>query len=212
MAALASPYVERRAPITASRNSPVIYICNPIAEASLAYIRRIPFNRIIVCNELILKLCHLNIPARLCIIKQRRAASPAMRIVMHYLLFLKQLTVFIQPFYNVRVRVHYEFALPRCFGKQSVFRNRLKNRQPVTAARCIVVVTECACCMNYTCAVLGSNIVGTRNVKRFFIRLYKRHHLLILNILKLFALVFGKHLIIVSESLACKLLAYIIYR
>ncbi len=131
---------------------------------------------------------------------------------MHYLFFLEQLTVFMQPFYNIRIRIHYEFALPRCLGKQAVFRDRLKNRQTVTAAGSIVVVTECARCMNYTCAVLGSNIVGTRNVKRFLICLYKRHHLLILNIFKLFALVFGKHLIIVSESLACKLLAYIIYR
>ena len=82
MTAFASPDRDRRAPVSGTGDRPVFDFCQPVAETLFADIFRIPVDCIIVCNELILQLGHFDIPGWLCIINQRRIASPAVRIVM----------------------------------------------------------------------------------------------------------------------------------
>ena len=126
MAAIfAHPNVQRRAPITATREGPIIQIFKPIAEALFPDVIRIPMHLLILCHHLIAELRHIDVPRRLRIIDQRGAATPAMRIIMFNFLFRIEFAVFAQILEHLRIGIHHESAFIRAFCKFALFIDRI---------------------------------------------------------------------------------------
>ncbi len=81
-AALALPYVKRRAPVTVPGDTPVLDIFQPVAETPLADGLRNPVDRLVIAHQIVPHRRHLDKPGLPCIVDQRRVAAPAERIVM----------------------------------------------------------------------------------------------------------------------------------
>ena len=77
----ALPDIERRAPVAVSRDRPVLNVLNPVAEASLADGLRHPVDFLIVPHEVVAHRSHLDEPGLARIVDERRAAAPAVRVV-----------------------------------------------------------------------------------------------------------------------------------
>ncbi len=144
MSAVAAPDRNRRAPVSRSGNSPVLNICDPVAEALLAYEWREPVDAVVVGNQVILQLAHFDVPAWLSIVDQRRAAAPAVWIVMLQLCLGVDFVLIGQPFddFYVQAFLHNKMTFPRCRRVASSLVYRLQHRQFVFAAALVVVFAE----------------------------------------------------------------------
>ena len=77
MAALALPDVQRRAPVAVPADGPILDVLQPVPEAALANALREPFHHIVVGNELLLHVGHLDVPGLPGVVDQGRIAAPA---------------------------------------------------------------------------------------------------------------------------------------
>ena len=211
--AFTAPDWNRSSPISGSGNCPVLDFCQPVAETLLADKRRVPVHGVVVLYQLILQLAHLDIPARLCIVYQRSAASPAVRIVVDHLLLGVYLILPCQILENLNIQAifHYEAAGPWSLGKSTLLVYRSCKRNVVAATCVVVVFTKCISGMNQTGTILGADIIRTCNEERLLVsvfHLYERHELLIFLILQIltlhgfqnFILAFSQHLVCQSLS------------
>ena len=80
--ALALPDIQRSSPITVPADAPILDIFKPVPKTLLSNTLRDPVDRIIVCDQIILYLRHLDEPRFPRIVKQRRITSPAVWITM----------------------------------------------------------------------------------------------------------------------------------
>src|SRR5579884_2419083 len=74
------PYRQRSTPVTLTRQCPVNVALQPVAEATVLDVRRLPVDRLVGGEQLILDLTGCDVPGRLGVVEQRRVTTPAMRI------------------------------------------------------------------------------------------------------------------------------------
>ena len=80
MTAFANPDGKRSSPIPLARDTPVDYVIQEVSHSSFLDIIGNPIDGIVVPHQVVVELCHLDEPARPCVIDERGVASPAMRI------------------------------------------------------------------------------------------------------------------------------------
>ena len=81
-AVLTLPDIERSSPVTVTGDTPVLNIFQPVSKTSLTDGLRNPVYRLIVGNEVVTNLCHLDEPGLSCVVDERCIASPAVWILM----------------------------------------------------------------------------------------------------------------------------------
>ena len=177
MAAFTSPDRDRCSPVSVSGYRPVVDVFEPVSESLFSYEIREPVDHVVVCNELILELCHFYIPARLSIVKERSAASPAVRIVVLHLFLRIDLVLCCEPLYYIYVKAvfHYESALPRSICVFALFIYRIHYRKIISPACVVVIFTESRCSVYDTCTVFDSYVVCACNEECFLVRSDERH-------------------------------------
>jgi len=111
---------------------------------------------------------------------------------------------------DIGIGIHYELACPRSFGEQAVFCNGLEYGKIISHTRIIVVITECTCCMNDTCTILGSNVISTSYEESLFLCFNKGHHLLVFDEFEVLTCHFFKNFVLTAENLICKSLANVV--
>ena len=82
MTALTLPDIQRSSPVTVPADAPVLHVLKPVAEASLADALRDPVDGIVVGDQILLHIRHLDKPRLACIVDQRSITSPTVRIAM----------------------------------------------------------------------------------------------------------------------------------
>ncbi len=190
IAALAAPDRDRGAPVTVSGDRPVLDVRDPVAKALFADEVRMPFDGVVVGNELILELGHLDVPTGLRIVDERCAAAPAVRIVMCDLLAGEQLVLRGQRLDDLDVKTvfHDEAAVPGCPDELALLVNRVDDRQAVLLAAVIVVFTECRSGMDDAGTIFHADVIHAGHVERFAVDLDVVHVLFVFHVLEVFAL------------------------
>ena len=77
----AFPDIERCAPVTVSGDTPVLDVLQPVSETAFADVGGDPVDLLVVADQVIADLCHLDKPGLTRIVEQRGVAAPAVRIV-----------------------------------------------------------------------------------------------------------------------------------
>ena len=81
-AALALPDVQGSSPVSVAGDAPVLNVLQPVAETALSDVRRDPVDLLVAIYKVIPDVRHLDEPGLARIVKERRAAAPAVRIIM----------------------------------------------------------------------------------------------------------------------------------
>ena len=132
VAALALPDVKRRAPVAVAAHRPVLDVFQPIAKAALANAFRQPVDRVVVGDQLVLHLGHLNVPALPGVVDKRGVAAPAEGVAVLELGGAEQQAPALQIHQNLLVRVLAEEAGPLGFGGHlALLVHQLHQRQAV---------------------------------------------------------------------------------
>ena len=76
----AAPHRQRRAPVALARQRPVDVALEPVAEAPVLDVLGVPVDRLVGGQQPVLDLAGGDVPGRLGVVEQRRAAAPAVRI------------------------------------------------------------------------------------------------------------------------------------
>src|ERR1700723_2861021 len=74
------PYRQGRTPVALARQRPVDVALEPVSEAPVLDVRRLPVDRLVGCQQLVLDLAGGDVPRGLGVVEQWRVAAPAMRI------------------------------------------------------------------------------------------------------------------------------------
>ncbi len=78
--ARAAPDGQRRAPVALARERPVDVVAEPVAEAPVLDVRRVPVDGLVRVEQLLAELRRRDVPRRFRVVEQRRAAAPAVRV------------------------------------------------------------------------------------------------------------------------------------
>ena len=89
LAILCSPDRQRRTPVTATAQVPVLQVLQPFAEATRTGALRLPVDRSVQLHHALTASRRADKPAIQRIVKHRLVGTPAVRIVMHMLLDLE---------------------------------------------------------------------------------------------------------------------------
>ncbi|MBA7588422.1 hypothetical protein ES708_30478 [subsurface metagenome] len=114
-AGLTAPDRQRRPPVPFAGESPVNIILQPVAEAPLLDVLRVPVYLVVAGDEVVLYRRGADIPGLLSIVEQRRFAAPAEGVGVPYRLAAEEQVLFLQLFEHLRVGVFNEFAGKRIF-------------------------------------------------------------------------------------------------
>ena len=167
------PDRDRGRPVAVSGDVPVTGIFEPLAEAGILDGIRDPVDLLIVqLDEARLQLLDIEIPCVHCLIDERLAAAPAVRIVMLDRAVRDSLAVVVEE--TDDRRVHLNDGL--CVGigvevgdllrEVTLLIDRVDHRDLVVAAGPVVVLTECRCGMDDADALLGADIVSSHDAER----------------------------------------------
>ncbi len=80
VAVLAAPDRQRRAPVALARDRPVDVVLQPLAEAAVLDVLRVPVDRLVGGEQAVAQRRRADVPGRLGVVDQRRAAAPAVRV------------------------------------------------------------------------------------------------------------------------------------
>ena len=80
VAVLAAPDRQRRAPVALARDRPVDVVLQPLAEAPVLDVRRVPVDRLVGRQQPVAHRRRADVPGGLGVVEQRRAAAPAVRV------------------------------------------------------------------------------------------------------------------------------------
>ena len=80
VAVLAAPDRQRRAPVALARDRPVDVVLQPLAEAPVLDVLRVPVDRLVGRQQPVAQRRRADVPGRLGVVEQRRAAAPAVRV------------------------------------------------------------------------------------------------------------------------------------
>ena len=101
----AAPDGQRRAPVALARDRPVDVVLQPLAEAAVLDVRRVPLDRVVGGEQPVAQRRRADVPGRLGVVDQRRAAAPAVRVGVQEGLAAKQPPARAQVLDQVRVGV-----------------------------------------------------------------------------------------------------------
>ena len=80
LAGLVAPDRERRAPVALAGERPVHVVLQPAAHAAVLDVLRVPVDALVGRQQAVAELRGLDVPGRLGVVEQRRAAAPAVRV------------------------------------------------------------------------------------------------------------------------------------
>ena len=80
VAVLAAPDRQRRAPVALARDRPVDVVLEPLAEAPVLDVLRVPVDGLVGGQQPVAQRRRADVPGRLGVVEQRRAAAPAVRV------------------------------------------------------------------------------------------------------------------------------------
>ena len=172
MTAFAFPNRQRRAPVTVTGQAPILYMFEPVTETAFADGFRNPVDLVVVGNELVFDIRHLDEPGFTRIVDQRRITAPAVRIAVLKLRRLKELAALFEVVDNQRVSVFDKYAGPvRFFRHFALVIDELHERHIVLAADAVIVLTESRGDMNDTRTIGRRYIIITNHEEGLFLEL-----------------------------------------
>ncbi len=159
-AVLALPDRKRSSPVTVAADAPVLNIFQPVAETAGADRGRNPVDRIVVRDQLVTDLRHLDEPGLTRIVDQRSVAAPAVRIFMLELRSVKQLALMVQVTDDNRICLldkHSAVGRIRSHVSGSVY--ELDEGKVIVAADASVILTKRRSDMNDAGTVRHGDII-----------------------------------------------------
>ena len=139
----ALPDVERGAPVAVTGQAPVLDVLEPVAEPAFADAGRDPVDGVVVADEVVADLGHLDEPGLSGVVDERRVAAPAERVVMLELRRVEQFAFLLEVLQDRQVGVLDEEAGVRgLFLHVTGFVDHLDEGQVVVSAHASVVFTE----------------------------------------------------------------------
>ena len=180
------PDVERRAPVTVSRKRPVLNVLEPVPEPAAADRLRHPVDELVVLDESVANLRHLDVPGLSRIVQERRLAAPAMRIFVLHLRRREQQAALFQIFQHGGVRalfsaLHLRFRRLAAHPGERRFRlhaavlvHHLHEGRVVFPSDPCVVFAERRRRMNDARAVFHRDVAVALHEKRFFMLFFGR--------------------------------------
>ena len=90
LAGLVAPHRQRRAPVALARDRPVDVVLQPLAHAAVLDVLRVPVDRLVGGQQAVAQRRGADVPGRLGVVEQRRAAAPAVRVGVQVGLLLEQ--------------------------------------------------------------------------------------------------------------------------
>ena len=162
VARFALPERQRRAPVAFAAEGPIDVVLQPVAEAPVLQVLRIPVDLLVALDQRLLLLRRADVPARLGVVEQRRVAAPAERVgVLEVRLRSKDQISSLQVTHDVFVRIFRE--LPRAgqtLGHDSAQVYRLHEEEAVDLALLEVLVTEGRRGVDDARAVVERNVIS----------------------------------------------------
>src|SRR6185312_11429520 len=153
------PDGKRRAPVSVARYRPVDVVLQPLAEAARADFGRMPVDRGVASQHVVLEAGGAYEPRRACVIQQRRVAAPAVRITVLVLLHLPQSTTPLELLDDDLVGILDPHATNQRqgVGKPSARIDRLQECESVSLARGVIVRAESGSHVHDARTILGGD-------------------------------------------------------
>ena len=148
------PNRQWRTPIPLARKTPVAHVAQELAESAVFQVPRNPSNIFIVFQKFILYRRGFHPPCFSCIIKERRIASPAMRVFVRIRRLMKNLIT--QNLQNLFCRLFgfyiqsFQHSQANTFFKFSVLAYRMELRKSDFGTEAIVIFAVHHRSMDYT--------------------------------------------------------------
>ena len=139
----ALPDVERGTPVTVTGQAPVLDVLEPVAEPAFADGLRDPVDGVVVSDEVVTDVGHLDEPGLSGVVDERRVAAPAERVVMLELRRVVEFAFLVEVHEDFRVGVLDEHAGVGSLGFQfTLLVDHLDEGKVIVAADASVVFTE----------------------------------------------------------------------
>ena len=162
LAGLVAPHRQRGAPVALARDRPVDVVLQPLAEASVLDVLRVPVDRLVGGQQAVAQLRGGDVPGGLGVVDQRRPAAPAVRVRVQVGLLLEQAPASAQVVDDARVGVldpqARELAHPLLEG--AVELDGVDDGDALLLADAEVVLAERDRRVHDAGAVLGADEVG----------------------------------------------------
>ena len=156
----AFPDVQRRAPITVTADTPILYVLQPVAEAALADGFGDPVDGVVVADQILTNRGHLDEPGFSCVVDQGSVTAPAEGILMLELGRVEEQTALVQIGEHHRIRLLDKYAGEgSLLGHVTLGVHELHEGQIVLAAHVGVIRTEGGRDVNHTGTVGHGNVV-----------------------------------------------------
>ena len=172
VALLAAPDGQRRAPVAVAAERPVDVAGQPLAEAPVLDVLRVPDHVVVGLEELVLDSRGADVPGRLGVVEERRVAAPAERIAVLVGLDAEQQAALLEVGDDGRVGVLDVNAGPRRdLGDELALEvDGVDDRQVVLHPDAHVLLAEGGGDMDDAGAVGGSHVVAADDEVRPFVR------------------------------------------
>ena len=159
MSAFTFPNIQWSTPVTVTADSPVLNIFQPVSETPFSDTLRNPVDRIVICNQIVFDIRHLDEPGFSRIVDQRCITSPAMWITVFKLRSVEEKSAAFQILQYFRIGLLYKQSGKRSrLSHISFFINKLYKRKIIFPAYLCIVLTKCRSNMNHSGTVCQSNI------------------------------------------------------
>ena len=161
----AFPDVKGSSPISVSRKTPVLNVLEPVTKAALTDRLGNPVDCVVVSDNILTHLGHLDEPGVACVVNKGSVTSPAMGVLVLKLGSGEELALAVEVCYNHGVSLLDEYA---CVGgllsHLALAVNELNEGKAVLPAYLRVVLTECGRDMNDTRTVGHGYVAVADNV------------------------------------------------
>ena len=190
VAALTLPDVQRGTPIAVAADGPVLDVLQPVAKAALADAFGVPLDGVVVGNQLLLHVGHLDVPGLPGVVDKGGVAAPAEGVAVLELGRAEQQAPLIQILQDFLVGVLAEHAGPLGFtGHLALAVHQLHQGQAVLAAHLGVVLTKGRGDVHHAGAVGESDVIVAHHVPALLLGADKVEQGLVLLALQIGALV-----------------------
>ena len=96
LARLVAPHRQRRAPVALAAQRPVDVVLQPAPHAAVLDVLRVPVDGVVGGEQAVAQLARPDVPGRLGVVEQRRAAAPAVRVAVQHPLGLEDAAALLQ--------------------------------------------------------------------------------------------------------------------
>ena len=200
---LAAPDGQGRAPVAVAAERPVDVAGQPLAEAPVLDVLRVPDHVVVGGDELVLDRRGADVPGGLGVVEQRRVAAPAERVAVLVGLDAEQQAALLELVRDGRVGVLDEDAGPRRdLGDELALEvDGVDDRQVVLHADAHVVLAERRRDVDDAGAVGGGDVVAADDEVGALVRLHVVEQRLVLEAEQLGAGELAQHLGLLAEHL-----------